>query len=397
MSRTCAFLALLFSSAVMAVAPWSQVPAPLYRLLPLSVGAPELSAWLLLLAVVAVMLAALAWRLGTGRRPLSRFALLLSIIAAAFPAYVLAQIPGAVRRTDAEWHKTFGKPVSAVSPADARSEFRPHPFTWREMFTGLRTPPVRETGGVVTRTVQGVALRAVIYRPDHDEVVPTVVQLYGGGWRAGEPEDNAPVAKALAAAGFAVFAIDYRHAPEWKWPAQLDDVFAALQWVSEHGAEYGADTARMALLGRSAGAQLAMRASQDPRAPAVRAVVTIYGPVDLTEGYRSPPTPDPLDVRMIESQFLGGTPDERPEAYRDASPITRAAQPHPPVLIITGGRDHIVEPRFGRMLHAELVKSGRSMLVHMPWADHGFDFVPFGPSNQFALYYTQRFLAEALR
>ena len=100
---------------------------------------------------------------------------------------------------------------------------------------------------------------------------------------------------------------------------------------------------------------------------------------------------------MIEEQFLGGTPDEHPDRYADASPITRAANPHPPVLVITGGRDHIVLPRFGRLLHERLLESGVSVRLHMPWADHGFDFVPFGPSSQIALYYTQRFLAEALR
>lgn len=397
MSKVCTILAVLISGVVLAIAPWAQIPAPLYRLLPLSVGAPELSAWLLTFALLATLFATLAMRRASGRRTLPRVALVLSLVAAAFPAYVLVQIPGAIHGFDAEWQRAFGKAVSAVPPVDTRSAFRPLPFTWREMFLGLGPSSVRVRSGVVMRTVQGVSIRAEIYRPDHDDVVPAVVQLYGGGWRGGEPADNAPIAKALAAAGFAVFAIDYRHAPEWKWPVQLEDVLDALQWVIVHGAEYGADTSRMALLGRSAGAQLGMRASQDPRAPPIRAVVTIYGPVDLTEGYRSPPTPDPLDVRTIESQFLGGTPDERPKAYIDASPITRASQPHPPVLIITGGRDHIVEPRFGRILHAELVKSGRSVLLHMPWADHGFDFVPFGPSSQIALYYTQRFLAEALR
>jgi acetyl esterase/lipase len=247
------------------------------------------------------------------------------------------------------------------------------------------------------RTVGGVALTVDVYRPERDGIVPTVVQIYGGGWRGGEPGDNSELAHALAASGFGVFAIDYRQAPDWTWPAQLEDVLDAIGWVSAHAAEYGANPARMALLGRSAGAQLAMRASQDATAPAIRSVVTIYGPVDLTEGYRSPPTPDPLDVRTIESQFLGGSPDQKPDAYTDASPITRAGQPHPPVLIITGNRDHIVEPRFGPMLHKKLLESGTSVFLNMPWADHAFDFVPFGPSSQIAMYYTQRFLAQTLR
>lgn len=386
-------LALLLALVVIAIAPWAQIPAPTETLLPLSIGAPELSAWLLVLALLATLLSAIALR----RRKLRGLALALSLIAAAFPAYVLSQIPAALRQIDAEWERAFGTSPTAITPVDPASTLRPHPFTWREMFFGLRLPTVRITRSVSVRTVGGVELTADVYRPAHDAIVPTVVQLYGGGWQGGEPGDNSDLAEALAASGFAVFAIDYRHAPDWTWPSQLEDVLEGLRWVSAHAAEYGADSTRIALLGRSAGAQLAMRASQDTAAPPTRAVVTIYGPVDLAEGYRSPPTPDPLDVRFLISQFLGGTPDQRPQAYADASPITRAGQPHPPVLIITGNRDHIVEPRFGPMLHRKLIESGTSVFLNMPWADHGFDFVSFGPSSQIALYYTQRFLAETLR
>lgn len=391
-------LALLLALIVLAIAPWAQIAAPTYTLLPLSVGAPELSPWLLLVALLATLLSTLALRRRpAGRRRLARLALALSLVAAALPAYVLAQIPGTLREIDADWQRAFGKAAADTRTVDPLSTMRPDRLTWREMFTGLDVPAVRITRDVLVRSVDGVRLTADIYRPYHEGIVPTVVQIYGGGWRGGEPRDNAEIAQAMAAAGFAVFAIDYRHAPDWTWPTQLEDVLYALEWVTVHAAEYGSDPARLALVGRSAGAQLAMRASQDATAPAIRAVVSIYGPVDLAEGHRVPPSPDPLDVRVIEEQFLGGTPDEHPDRYADASPITRAANPHPPVLIITGGRDHIVLPRFGRLLHQRLLEGGVSVLLHVPWADHGFDFVPFGPSSQIALYYTQRFLAEALR
>lgn len=390
-------LALLLALVVLAIAPWAQIPAPKYGLMPFSVGAPELSAWFLVLALLATLLSAVQLRRPGGRRKLRKSALVLSLIALAFPTYVFAQIPFALRRIDAEWQRAFAKPATTIAPVDQSSTMRSRRLTWREMFTGLRVPPVRITRAVPVRTVGGVALTVDIYRPAHDAIVPTVVQIYGGAWRGGDPGSSSRLAQALAASGFAVFAIDYRHAPDWTWPSQLEDVLDALHWVKDHGAEHGADPARLALLGRSAGAQLAMRASQDSAAPAIRAVVSIYGPVDLTDGYRSPPRPDPIDTRFVLSQFLGGTPDERPDAYADASPITRAGQPHPPVLIITGNRDHIVEPRFGPMLHRKLLESGTSVFLNMPWADHAFDLIPFGPSSQIALYYTQRFLAETLR
>jgi acetyl esterase/lipase len=390
-------LAFVLALLVLLVAPWAQVPAPTRGLLPLSVGAPELSPWLLGAALMAAVLALAALARRPRRGWPARLALGLAVAGGAFPAFVLAQIQGTLTHFNDEWTRAFGASASATAPADSQSSLRPHPFTWREMLTGLDSTSARVVRGVAVSTKDGVALTADIYRPNHDGMVPVVVQIYGGAWRNGAPGDDAEMAQALAGAGFVVFAIDYRHSPRWQWPAQREDVLAALAWVRAHAADYHADGARMSLLGRSAGGQLAMRASQDARAGHIRSVVTLYGPVDLVEGYRSPPTPDPLDVRSVQTDFLGGTPDERMDLYVDASPITRAGLPHPPVLIITGGRDHIVQPHFGERLHGALRASGESMLLSIPWADHAFDAVPFGPSSQIALYYTQRFLAQTLR
>ena len=73
-----------------------------------------------------------------------------------------------------------------------------------------------------------------------------------------------------------------------------------------------------------------MMAAFESNALPVRAVVSYYGPVDLTDGYRNPPSPDPLDVRAIEEALLGGTPDQVPERYREASPISYVARRLPP-------------------------------------------------------------------
>jgi len=194
-----------------------------------------------------------------------------------------------------------------------------------------------------------------------------------------------------------VFAIDYRHAPRWSWPAQMTDVHAGLDWVRAHGADYGADVSRLVTMGRSAGAHLALLAAYDPAGPPVRGVVSYYGPVDLEDGYRNPPRPDPMDVRAIDEAFLAGTPDAVPGRYREASPLSYVTRRLPPTLLIYGGRDHVVEARFGRILHEGLLAHGTpSALLEIPWAEHAFDVLPSGLSAQIALYYTERFLAWAL-
>ena len=266
-----------------------------------------------------------------------------------------------------------------------------------DLFRGVDVGDARVTRGIVFAAPAGVRLMLDIYRPVDAGRYPAVVQIYGGAWQRGAPGDDAAFATYLAARGFVVFAIDYRHAPEWQWPAQIVDVRSALGWIHEHGAEYEADASRLALLGRSSGAQLAMVAAYGPAAVPIRAVVSYYGPVDLTDGYRRPPRPDPLDARSLEETLLGGTPDQVPDRYREASPISYVTRRLPPSLLIYGGRDHVVLPRFGAMLDDRLRAAGAtSVFLEIPWAEHAFDAIPNGPSAQLALYYTEQFLAWAL-
>src|SRR6185295_14743748 len=203
---------------------------------------------------------------------------------------------------------------------------------------GLEAAAAHETHGVPFASPAGVPLTLDIYQPTSGSAHATVVQIYGGAWQRGVPHDNAGLARLLAAHGYVVFAIDYRHAPAFRWPAQIDDIRTALDWVAANGRRYGADPERMAILGRSAGAHLGLMAAYTSTRP-IRAVVSLYGPTDLAAGYREPPSPDPLDVRGLLRALTGGTPDDRPEVYRDASPIAYATGPLPPTLLIHGSRD----------------------------------------------------------
>jgi acetyl esterase/lipase len=151
----------------------------------------------------------------------------------------------------------------------------------------------------------------------------------------------------------------------------------------------------MAMIGRSAGAQLAMVAAFTD--PAIRAVVDYYGPVNLTRGWREPPRPDPIGSRSVLEAYMGGTPDQVPERYVAASPIEHISNQMPAALLIYGARDHIVQIKYGRDLHEHLKSAGASVeLVEIPWADHAFDAIPGGLSGQLSLWHTERFLNAVL-
>jgi acetyl esterase/lipase len=386
-------VSLALAATVLFLASWIVLPPPIYPLLLLAVGAPEISLWLLGLAVLAGALALPDVR----RFRAARIATGLAALAIVLASIPLIQFAGIARRFDVAMRSALGEHYLAEVRGPVRREMRQRPLIVADLFRGIDPAPARVTRGVVFAHHEGVALTLDIYGSPTSGPAPAIVQIYGGAWQTGAPSANGAFARYLAAHGYVVFAIDYRHAPRWQWPAQLTDVQAALAWVRVNGARYGADPARLALVGRSSGGQLAMVAAYSPGAPAVQAVVSYYGPVDLIEGYRHPPRPDPLHVRGVEQVFLGGTPEQQPLRYHTASPITYVTRPLPPTLLIYAGRDNIVEPRFGAMLQRRLRATGTtSVLLEIPWAEHGFDAISNGPSAQLALFETERFLAWAL-
>lgn len=351
---------LALAVVVLFVAIWLIVPAPTMMLLPLAVGGPEISP---LLLVPALLVAVLAWRGGGRPRPVS---LALSAAAVVLFAIPIAQYP------------------------------RSAPFSFTTLVAGLDLGQSRLTRDVPFGAPGGVPLTVDIYQPMRGGPYPAIVQIYGGAWQRGVPGNDAPFAARLAASGYVVFAIDYRKAPAWKWPAQLDDVQAALAWVRVHASEYSADASKLALFGRSAGGQLAVVAGlQDP---GVTAIISFYGPVNLTTGWRYPPRPDPIGSRAVLEAFIGGTPDQMPERYQQASPITFVSATAPRTLLIYGSRDHIVQPHYGRNLHAALTAVGvNSEFVEIPWGDHAFDALPAGLSGQLSLFHVERFLADVFK
>ena len=386
---------LLLAAAVVLLflASWIYLPAPNRLLLTLGVGAPELSPWLALGGLVVALLTSIVG----DREPGWLAALAVSVVAVVMAAVPLVRLPFVARRFDTAMAAALGGDYLRGVAPDRLARMKRSPFGVRDFVLGIDTGDVRVTRGVPFAAPGGIQLTLDVYQPPSAGHYPLVVQVYGGAWQRGAPGDDGAFARYLASRGFVVSAIDYRHAPQWQWPAQIDDVRTALAWIRQHAVEYDADPSRLALIGRSSGAHLAMLAAYDPQAPPIAAAVSYYGPVDLTDGYRNPPHPDPLDVRAIEAAFLGGTPDQLPDVYRSASPLTQVSRHLPPSLLIYGSRDHIVESRFGATLDARLRAAGAtSVFLEIPWAEHAFDAVPNGLSGQLSLYYTERFLTWAL-
>lgn len=375
----------LIAMALLFLSIWIVIPAPTVWLLPLSVGAPEVSPILFGASVIVLLLSL--------RHAMShKTAVLFSLAAAGMSAMPYSQVSRTQRDFDRELARAFPSYAQRKAPDGMRSA----PFVAKELLTGIDTGNVQVGRAIKFAAPEGMPLALDIYRPAGEGPHPMLVQVYGGAWQGGTRTDNETFARYFASRGYLVFAIEYRHAPRWTWPAPLADVREAISWARAGAGGFGGDPDRVALIGRSAGAHLALLAafSGDSR---VDAVAAFYAPTDLARGWQDEPKPDPLSVRSVLETFLGGTPATAAQRYRDASPIAYASAGAPPTLLIYGTRDHVVLPKFGRDLHAKLREAGaRSMYLEIPWADHAFDTLPGGLSGQMSLYYTERFLDAAM-
>ena len=135
------------------------------------------------------------------------------------------------------------------------------------------------------------AIPARAYVPDSDGTPPVVVYYHGGGWVLGGLDSHDGTCRALAnASGAVVVSIDYRLAPEHPFPAAVDDAWAALEWVAANAAELGAEPARLAVAGDSAGGNLAAVVAlqaRDAGSPPLRGQLLVYPATDATMSHAS--------------------------------------------------------------------------------------------------------------
>jgi acetyl esterase/lipase len=375
-----AVLALAGTVALALLAALSVMPVWTMPALPVVLATSELSPAIALLALVWLTLS--MWLLG-GRnllRAIVAVVLLGTALICLRPLLQARNVASVVRESLPSSAQTGAAP-SAPEPLSAVPD----------------APDVRERSFFYTAE-NGSPLTMHVYR---NAVVrgarPIVVVIYGGAWRGGDPGQGAKISRALAQHGYLVAAIDYRHAPQFVFPAQLDDVRRSIALVRDSASSWHGDTTRIALLGRSAGGHLAELAAFAPGDRPVQAVVALYAPWNLVEGYRDVPVPDPIDVRARISDFLDGSPEARPTRYHEASPSSYARTGLPPTLLLYGARDHLVKPEFNRAAASALwAANDRVVAIELPWSEHGFDLVPGGLGERIAFAAEVRFLDREL-
>lgn len=184
---------------------------------------------------------------------------------------------------------------------------------------------------------------------------PAIVCIHGGGWRAGSRAAYRKLIQEFAGQGFVAATVEYRLTDVAPWPAQIDDVKAAISFLVKHADDFGLDAERIGVLGASAGGHLSLMAGFLPAetddAPRLRCIVNYFGPTDLVNARNRE------RLRGYLEPLIGGRLEERPEGLKAISPVTFLDRTDPPVLTFHGTDDNLVLYRQAELLHAALKKA----------------------------------------
>jgi len=267
-----------------------------------------------------------------------------------------------------------------------------------------------------------------IWRPANGKVSGlAIIHFHGSGWWIGDKDFfTRGYFRHMVAEGHTVMDVAYRLCPEVDIYGMVGDVKRGIAWMKANASHYGVDPEKIVLMGSSAGGHLALLSGYAPYYPeitpedvantdlSVCGVISLYGPTDMLAAYHHegqqvfddrPQVPigptstkDRRDYGRMDV-LLGGRPQDVPEIYELASPISHVHPDCPPTLLIQGDRDFITPVDATCELHAKLVEAGVPAInVVYPWTDHGYDMVlqRISPPVISAMYDVDRFLAVML-
>ncbi len=286
---------------------------------------------------------------------------------------------------------------------------------------------VKSEESITYRFLREKDLKLNVYYPKREGIFPVVVFVHGGGWVSGSKDEKSNIAVCLMIAnlGYCVYNIDYRltrlepFAKKGEHPhdhptirEMISDVRSALLFAKRNASKYKGNPDEFFLFGRSAGAHLVLLTAfscfEDffklegiectEKDVEITGVIAFYPITDLHEFYRlyglGP-------VRLAIEKTVGGTLEEKEELYRLFSPVSyitkERAKNTPPIFIAAGKKDKIVNVKQSKLLFEKLKEYNlTSVLLELPWANHIFDFVMYGPGGQLVFNYLTQFLVWTL-
>ena len=236
-------------------------------------------------------------------------------------------------------------PYETVSPAEAREL-----YLKGRLVTNPEPPELKSVQPLAIPSPNG-PIPARIYTPSRlrqtNGLAPCLVFFHGGGWVIGDLDSHDVVCRKLADEGeLIVISVDYRLAPEHKFPAAVDDAITATKWIADSSRQLGIDASRLTVGGDSAGGNLAAVlaiAARDGNGPAIAGQVLIYPAIDFAMTHPSHSEPETSIllthsvIKWFRDHYLNGAADVGD--WR-ASPVrAKTLIGLPPAYVLTAGAD----------------------------------------------------------
>lgn len=239
---------------------------------------------------------------------------------------------------------------------------------------------IEELKNIEYKHINGKSLQLDLYKPANlKSPAPLLVFIHGGAWKSGQRSDYLVYLVDFAKRGYVTATVSYRLLADSTYPACAEDIKDAVEWFFCNGEKYGYDTSRIALIGGSAGAHLATltgygwKSTNEADYSAlnkhkIKALVDIYGPVDLTTEYAR--------NHSLVTALIGKTYEESPGSYSEASPVSYLDKNDPPTLILHGTSDRLVPVSQSDDLKERLDSLGiRCEYYRLPLWPHTMDIV----------------------
>lgn len=265
----------------------------------------------------------------------------------------------------------------------------------------------------IIETVAGTNLRAAIFLPPPAQSpAPVIVYVHGGGFMMGSFTETAADLRWFADRGWLVVSVEYRlfSSENPTWDKAMRDASCGVAWAHRNAARFGGDPARIAVLGDSAGGNLAInlgfaaaagRAVTDcaSSVPVPKAIAVQYPAVDAMTIFRDGYPIPGFEPRMLIEGYIGGHPEQHPDRMTAISSATYITEAAPPTLIILPDNDSLVVAHGTRAFAQDAIAAGVDLeLVRIPFANHVFNQGAANSlGNQIGRKVRLRFLREHIR
>jgi alpha-L-fucosidase 2 len=245
------------------------------------------------------------------------------------------------------------------------------------VFVAAALPGASLRKNIVFAEAGGVSLQMDASIPEGKGPFPTVILVHGGGWQQGDRWSTFKrIFDPLTNAGFAWFTVDYRLAPRFHYPAAIDDVVLAIEYIEAHAGEYKVDPKRIAISGESAGGHIvAYIGGRYASELHIRAVVPFYPATDFLAMAEGPDKNDRAFRGVMNFVGFPEVDDAARKVLRDASPVAHVHKGMPPFLIVHGTKDELVNPHQTKEFAQLMQAAGNSCEIYWVegaphWVEH---------------------------